>query len=200
MIYLDTSIALAYLLVEDRQPPDSLWRETLVSSRLLEYEVWTPLHARKLAKSHGEAARALLGRVAMLELTPSVLARALEAFPGPGQVRTLDALHLASCAYLLDCGQSVALASYDQRMTTVARAMGIPLFQWTTHRDETMSGSEVTAVEMARSEGVDPKRFRQALRDENLPWHRRNQRWTVSRNSPEHHDMLRVLDRLLNSI
>lgn len=37
MIYLDTSVALAHLLAEDRQPPASLWDETLVSSRLLEY-------------------------------------------------------------------------------------------------------------------------------------------------------------------
>ena len=129
MIYLDTSVALAHLLSEDRRPPDSLWNETLVSSRLLEYELWMPLHARGLANSHGEAARWLIGRVAMLELTPSVLGRALDAFPGPGALRTLDALHLASCAYLVDHGQTVALASFDRRMTAVARAMDVPLFE-----------------------------------------------------------------------
>ena len=65
----------------------------------------------------------------MLELVPSVLARALDAFPGSAPLRTLDALHLASCAYLVDHGQSVALASYDRRMTAVARAMDIPLLE-----------------------------------------------------------------------
>ena len=129
MIYLDTSVALAYLLAENRQPPDTLWEETLISSRLLEYEIWTPLHGRGLARSHGEAARRLIGRVAMLELGPSVLARALDAFPGPDGLRTLDALHLASCAYLIERGQQVALASYDLRMSTVARAIHIPLFE-----------------------------------------------------------------------
>ena len=129
MIYLDTSVALAHLLAEDRRPPASLWNEALVSSRLLEYELWTPLHARGLTESHGEAARWLLGRVAMLELAPSVLARALDAFPGPAPLRTLDALHLASCAYLLDHGQTVALASYDRRMIAAASAMDIPLFE-----------------------------------------------------------------------
>jgi len=39
VIYLDTSVALAQLLSEDRLPPDRLWSETLVSSRLLEYEI-----------------------------------------------------------------------------------------------------------------------------------------------------------------
>ena len=128
MIYLDTSVALAHLLAEDRRPPASLWSETLVASRLMEYEVWTRLHARKLADSHGEAARGLIGRIALLELSPSVLARALEAFPASVSVRTLDALHLASCEYLRNQGQPIALASYDHRMTAVARAMDMPIF------------------------------------------------------------------------
>ncbi len=40
MIYVDTSVLLARLLSEDRQPPPWIWDETLVSSRLLEYEGW----------------------------------------------------------------------------------------------------------------------------------------------------------------
>lgn len=126
MIYLDTSVVLAQLLAEDHRPPASLWDETLVASRLMEYEVWTRLHARGLAESHGEAASGLIGRVALLELSPPVLARALDAFPVP--VRTLDALHLASCNYLRNQGQSVSLASYDHRMTTAARALAMPIY------------------------------------------------------------------------
>ena len=64
MIYLDTSVALAQLLAEDRRPPASLWSETLVASRLMEYEVWTRLHVRRLADSHGESARKLIGQIA----------------------------------------------------------------------------------------------------------------------------------------
>jgi hypothetical protein len=40
MIYFDSSVALAHPLVEDRYPPDTLWHQPLVSSRLLECEVW----------------------------------------------------------------------------------------------------------------------------------------------------------------
>jgi hypothetical protein len=43
-------------------------------------------------------------------------------------VRTLDALHLASIEFLRTHGQTVALASYDDRLTTAARALEIPLF------------------------------------------------------------------------
>lgn len=124
MIYLDTSVALAHLLSEDRSPPPALWNETIASSRLLEYELWTRLNARRLGQSHGEAARLLVGRIALLELVQPVLARALEPFPVP--VRTLDALHLASLEFLRSLGTSIELASYDERMLEAARKMKIP--------------------------------------------------------------------------
>ncbi|MDE0305090.1 MAG: hypothetical protein OXI87_09430 [Albidovulum sp.] len=56
-------------------------------------------------------ARGYLRRGGALEHSPSVLARTQDAFPGPGELRTLDALHLASCAYLAEHGQRVMLAS-----------------------------------------------------------------------------------------
>ncbi len=126
MIYIDASVALAQLFAEDRRPPAGLWNATLVASRLVQYEVWTRVHGRKLAESHGGAAAAILGRIALLELTPPVLARALAALPVP--LRTLDALHLASIEHLRGQAQTVELATYDRRMTDAARAMGIPLF------------------------------------------------------------------------
>lgn len=122
MIYLDTSVALAHLLGEDRVPPPELWDERLVSSRLLEYELWTRIHARGLGRSHGDATRSLLDRLALVELSPVVLARALEPFPAP--VRTLDALHLATADFLRAQGQSVRIATFDDRMAAVARTLG----------------------------------------------------------------------------
>ena len=125
MIYIDSSVVLAHLLAELRRPPEHLWAESLVASRLLEYEVWNRLHARGRAETHGEAAEEAIGQIALLELSPVILTRALSAFPAP--VRTLDALHLASLDYLRGQRQTVELATYDRRMTAVARAMGIPV-------------------------------------------------------------------------
>ncbi len=125
MIYLDTSVALAELFAEDRKAPDSLWAEPLVSSRLLEYELWTRVHARGAARTHGEAVRELLARVSLVELAPTVLARALEPFPAP--VRTLDALHLSTLHHLIAARQRVQLATFDERMRRAAVAMKIPL-------------------------------------------------------------------------
>ncbi len=125
MIYLDTSVALAELLSETRKPAPSFWSHALVSSRLLEYETWTRIHARGLAVSHGEPTRELLSRVSLLELAPEVLTRALEPFPLP--VRTLDAMHLASVEFLRGRGQQVSLATFNERMVEAARRLGIPL-------------------------------------------------------------------------
>jgi predicted nucleic acid-binding protein len=129
MIYLDTSVGLAQLLAEDRVPPAALWEQPLVASRVIQYEIWTRLHARGLGASHGEAARDLLARVAFIELAPPVLERALAPFPSP--VRTLDALHLASIEFLRAQRQDVTLATYDERMAAAADALGIPLYDLT---------------------------------------------------------------------
>ncbi|MBX7059891.1 MAG: type II toxin-antitoxin system VapC family toxin [Leptospirales bacterium] len=123
MVYLDTSVVLAALLAEDRRPPVELWSEELISSRLLEYELWNRLHARKLERSHGDAALAILSSVALLELSPTVLSRAINPFPFA--VRTLDALHLASMLFLMAHNQEVQLACYDERLSRCAQAMGI---------------------------------------------------------------------------
>ena len=127
MIYLDTSVALAHLLAEDQSPPEKLWQEPLISSRLLEYEIWTRIHARKLTRSHADEVRSLLSRVALIELSPPVLARALEPFPKP--VRTLDALHLAAMDFLQKQGQTVTLAAYDNRLISAARALRFAIYK-----------------------------------------------------------------------
>lgn len=125
MIYLDTSVALAHILAEERVPPAALWQEPLTCSRLIECEMWARIHALNLASSHGDEVRALLARVALVEMSPLVLARALEPFPRP--VRTLDALHLASIEFLRARGQAMELASYDERLVAAARELRIPI-------------------------------------------------------------------------
>ena len=127
MIYLDSSVLLAYLLAEDRCPPASIWDERLGSSRLLEYEVWNRIHFYRSAATLGGDAQALLSRIQFTELSPMVLTRALESFPVP--VRTLDSLHLATVEYLRAQGQNVTLASFDERLLAGARAIGIDIYE-----------------------------------------------------------------------
>jgi hypothetical protein len=81
---------------------------------------------RGLVPQDSRLVRALLGRVALLELSGPVVPRALEPFPVP--VRTLDALHLASLEFLKSHGQPVQLASYDERLLTAARRLAIEVY------------------------------------------------------------------------
>ena len=107
MIYLDTSVALAQLLAEDRRPPEALWDDTpwRRAACWSTYELWTPLHASGLSESHGEAVREFAGADRDAGARPGGAREGTGgAFPGPGPLRTLDALHLASCVYLADHG------------------------------------------------------------------------------------------------
>ena len=105
----------------------SFWSETLVASRLIEYEIWNRLHAYALAAAHEDAVHELLSRLDLYELSTVVLARAVEPFPEP--VRTLDGLHLATLEYVRRRLGPVKFASYDERQRSCARKMGIEAIQ-----------------------------------------------------------------------
>lgn len=127
MIYVDTSVVLAALLAEDCRPAPEFWTQHLVSSRLLEYETWTRLNARRVPESVAEEARRLVGSADLVELTPTVLSRVLEPFPVP--MRTLDALHVATATFLRSQGMRLRFATYDLRQTEVAHALKFDVFQ-----------------------------------------------------------------------
>ena len=122
MIYLDSSVVLAQVFAEQTCPADSFWAQNFFSSRLLEYEVLNRVHARAASVSNDAAARHLLGRVTLLDMSPDILARALKPFPTA--LRTLDGLHLATMDFLRAQGQTLQLASYDRRFVAAAEALG----------------------------------------------------------------------------
>jgi predicted nucleic acid-binding protein len=125
VIYIDASVALAYLLAEARVPPAAFWNARLMSSRLLEFEVWNRIHVRRPGSAGDGEVRRLLAGIQLIDMTTSTLARAREPFPLP--VRTLDALHLATIEFLRRRGDAVELASYDNRLLAAAQALGIVL-------------------------------------------------------------------------
>lgn len=125
MIYIDSSVVLSRYLEEARTPAATFWQAPLVSSRLLEYEVINRLHAYECDASDIAEARVLLQRTLLIDLTRPVLDRALEPFPH--RIRTLDGLHLATIDHLRRRGESIELASYDNRLCAAAEALRIPL-------------------------------------------------------------------------
>src|SRR5581483_2745181 len=77
VIYVDTSVALAQLLAEDRFPDPSFWQEeTLVSSRLLLDEVWTRGNRMGPGPSQVEELRSMLGHLVCRVLWGAVRVRA----------------------------------------------------------------------------------------------------------------------------
>jgi hypothetical protein len=127
MIYLDSSVVLAHFFVEARRLPDDTWHRPLTSSQLLEYEVWTRLHAKGLAGALRPLVLGFFRRIALVGMEEHVLERAREPFPT--FVRTLDGLHLATMDYLRQRGASVELATFDTRLIAAARALGIAIYE-----------------------------------------------------------------------
>ncbi len=127
MIYADTSALMK--LVREEAESDGLARwladhaqhHSSVTTNLIGI---VELH-RAAAKVSPEAvatATLLLARIDKRELTPTAVALASEM--PPPQLRTLDALHIASAAELPELS---AFVTYDDRVATAAAIYGLPV-------------------------------------------------------------------------
>jgi hypothetical protein len=67
-------------------------------------------------------------------------------------------------------------------------------------QESAMYAIMITAVEMAKEAGVNPKVFQAALRRQHFRRHFRDSHWTVEKDSLEHEDMRRVLQSLIDRI
>lgn len=118
--YLDTSLALHALLpTGDTRAAEWLDQADVAgnvySSTLLELEIIRVLRREQLAV---ERAGEVLDRVNLVSIDDGVLRAAAAIEP---HVRSLDAIHLATCALL---GGGVDLVTHDVGMRDAARALG----------------------------------------------------------------------------
>jgi hypothetical protein len=125
LIYLDSSVAARPVVRGGSIAARCALGGAAGLHRLLECEVWNHAHARGLGLAFSGSTQALIGRVRLLELVPTILARALQPFSVP--VRILDALHLATIDFIRGQGETVELASYDNRLIRAARTLGMAL-------------------------------------------------------------------------
>jgi predicted nucleic acid-binding protein len=122
LVYLDSSVGLRTILDVPERERLQLWMQTagttFVSSRLLRTEVIRVLRRDGRPLADGTP---LLDRVGMLEISREThtVAESIER-----QVRTLDALHLATALLI---GEPVTVATHDATMTIVAEHLGLPV-------------------------------------------------------------------------
>ena len=125
MVYLDTS-ALAKLVIEE---PESAALRDFLASRGERSRITSALARAELlrtAQRRGEPAvskaRDVLETIAELTLTRALLDRA--GALAPEELRTLDAIHLASALEL--GGDLQHVVAYDRRLLEAARRIGVP--------------------------------------------------------------------------
>jgi predicted nucleic acid-binding protein len=129
--YLDSSVVLRIVLGARGVLPNWETLEHLVSSALLEVECLRTLDRLQLVDRipaeeiaiRRQAIYDLVGRMDIVEITASVLARASQPLPVP--LRTLDAIHLATAMLWREAEQEdVELATHDEALALAARAIG----------------------------------------------------------------------------
>jgi predicted nucleic acid-binding protein len=122
VICVDSSVAVATVLSESRRPPDEFWATRIVASRL------TDLETRVRAARHGKDSQQqaaidfITSRVTFIEIDRRSVELLYRDIP-PG-LRTLDAIHLATLAYLNSGPRTVPLATYDRRLAAIAESFG----------------------------------------------------------------------------
>ncbi|HEY0168404.1 MAG TPA: type II toxin-antitoxin system VapC family toxin [Jatrophihabitans sp.] len=124
MIYADTS-ALAKLVIAEAETPALREWISRQDARLVTNVIGVVELRRLTARISRQAldtATLLLGRIDRIALTPAALALAGQL--PPPEVRTLDAVHIASAAELLELQ---AVLTYDRRMADAAIGYGLPV-------------------------------------------------------------------------
>jgi hypothetical protein len=125
-------VLLRWILDEAGQLDPSSIDEPLTSA-LAEVEIFrtldrlrlrAPLSPQVLATLHGSAID-LLARIRVVQVSPSILARAAQPFPTP--IRTLDAIHLATVLLWREQhnDENMTVATHDQELGLAAKAFGL---------------------------------------------------------------------------
>lgn len=130
--YLDSSVLLRKVLGQTAALREWPSIRNGVASALVETECLRTLDRLRLriGLSDRELARRretmfrLLDRIEVVEVTPSVLARAAQ--PLPTELGTLDAIHLATALLWREhSGGDLVMATHDAGLATAARASGL---------------------------------------------------------------------------
>ena len=122
-LYIDASASLK-LVVEEPESwalADALAGHQLISSEICRVELARALLRLGLGQGAERLVRGVVERIELLRLDDQILDRAGEL--GPNDLRTLDAIHLASA---LAIGRELnAVVTYDRRLAGAAEEAGL---------------------------------------------------------------------------
>ena len=129
--YLDSSVLLRHILLGEEPIRHALEFPRVVSSELIEIECRRVLHRCRLTGEltdetltvARERLDEVLAGIDLLEMSRQIKQRAMDPFPV--NVRTLDALHVATALMVGEDAGGVALFSHDEGMNRCARSLGI---------------------------------------------------------------------------
>ena len=129
--YLDSSVLLRHILLGEEPIRHALEFPRVVSSELIEIECRRVLHRCRLAGELTDEALTVarerldevLAGIDLLEMSRQIKQRAMAPFPV--NVRTLDALHVATALMVGEDAGGVAPFSHDEGMNRCARSLGI---------------------------------------------------------------------------
>lgn len=129
--YLDSSVLLRSVLGDGRRLPQWSRITAASTSEITRVECLRVLDRLRITKGMGDRELArrratmlqLLEGFEMIRLNRAVLARAADAFPT--QIRTLDAVHLASALMLSTREHAIRFATHDEELGIAAEAVGL---------------------------------------------------------------------------
>ena len=128
MIYVDTSAALLVLLGHEGAASAQSFlnrlasRERVTSSVLLQIEMMRALHRERLSLT---IAQELLDGVELMPINDDVVERACAMTE---ELKSLDAIHLATALLLDDPRDPVTVFTHDVRLADAARSHGLAVF------------------------------------------------------------------------
>jgi hypothetical protein len=121
--YVDSS-ALVKLVLDETHSP-AMFRWYIEHPRVIVSRVGVVETRRAASRGQHDPMQleSIVGSVEVLELDEATARSA--ALVGPPQLRTLDAIHLASAMTLMP--ELDAFVTYDDRLAAAARAVGLPV-------------------------------------------------------------------------
>ena len=126
LVYLDSSAILKLVVSEPETPAliDMLGHyPDRVSSALARVEVLRAIRRARGSPAELRRAEDVLLRIALIRIDDDIIARAADL--PPYEIRSLDAIHVASALAIRD--ELAGLVSYDKRLTSAAAKLRIPL-------------------------------------------------------------------------